>query len=68
MDDMAGAMTIHGNVLIKDKVVQAAPPSNKFAVIHWVSLFVNGGADISVYDTSTREDAAGLRKKKGGSR
>lgn len=31
MDDMAGAMTIHGNVMIKDKVLQSAPPSDKYA-------------------------------------
>jgi len=52
MDDMAGAMSIHGNVMIKDKVIQTAPPSNKFAVINWVSIFINGGADIAVYENA----------------
>ena len=31
MDDMAGAMTIHGNVFIKDKVDQTAPTSADYA-------------------------------------
>lgn len=52
MDDMAGAMTIHGNVMIKDKVLQSKPPSNKFSKIQWVSIFMNGGADVSVYENA----------------
>ena len=50
MDDMAGAMTIHGNIFIKDKFSQPTPPSSAFASIHWIAIFVNGGADISAYE------------------
>lgn len=52
MDDMAGAMTIHGNVFIKDKVSQPTPPSNAFAAIHWIAIFINGGADVSAYENT----------------
>lgn len=52
MDDMAGAMTIHGNIFLKDKVLQPKPPSNKFAKINWIAVFVNGGADVSIYENS----------------
>jgi len=50
LDDMAGGIKIHGNVFFKDKVLQPKPPSNAFATINWGAVFVNGGADISVYE------------------
>ena len=50
MDDMAGAMTVHGNVLIKDKVLQSKPSNSNFDPIQWVGIFFNGGADILVYE------------------
>uniref|UniRef100_A0A6S8YFR0 Right handed beta helix domain-containing protein n=1 Tax=Chaetoceros debilis TaxID=122233 RepID=A0A6S8YFR0_9STRA len=52
MDDMAGAMSIHGNVFIKDKVEQSAPPNNNYAAIEWLAILVNGGADVNVYENS----------------
>jgi len=50
MDDSAGAMTINGNVIIKDKVLQEKPPNKRFAPIQWLGILINGGADVTVYD------------------
>lgn len=52
MDDMAGAMTIHGNVLIKDKVLQSKPTNSNFDPIQWVGIFFNGGADVLIYENA----------------
>lgn len=52
MDDSAGAMIINGNVMIKDKILQTKPPSNKFAPIQWLGILINGGADITTYDNT----------------
>jgi len=52
MDDMAGGMIIHGNVMIKDKVIQSVPPNNNFAVINWLGILINGGADVTVYENA----------------
>ena len=51
-DDSAGAMTIHGNVMIKDKVQQVKPPNKKYAAITWLAILFNGGADVTVYDNT----------------
>ena len=52
MDDSAGAMTIHGNVIIKDKLLQSKPPSSRYALIHWLAILINGGADVIAYDNT----------------
>jgi len=52
MDDSAGAMTIHGNVMIKDKLLQTKPPSSKYAPIQWLAILINGGADVTAYDNA----------------
>ncbi|OEU10405.1 hypothetical protein FRACYDRAFT_247482 [Fragilariopsis cylindrus CCMP1102] len=51
-DDSAGAMFIHGNVMIKDKVQQVKPPNKKYAAITWLAILFNGGADVTVYDNT----------------
>ena len=38
MDDSTGAMTINGNIMIKDKVLQEKPISNNYAVIQWLGV------------------------------
>ena len=45
-------MSVHGNVFIKDKVEQSAPPNNNYAAIEWLAILVNGGADVNVYENS----------------
>ena len=68
IDDMAGAMTIHGNVFYKDKVLQPKPPSGAFAPVWWMAILVNGGADVNVYENAfvgpPDGDSPGIYKSK----
>lgn len=52
IDDMAGAMTINGNVFFKDDAQQPRPPSSSFSKVAWRAILVNGGADVTVYENA----------------
>ena len=50
LDDNAGAMSIYGNIMIKDKILQQKPPNKDFAKVKWLGILFNGGADTLVYE------------------
>jgi hypothetical protein len=33
-------------------VLQTKPTSSDYSPIHWVGIFINGGADVSVYENA----------------
>lgn len=48
IDNASGALRIHGNVFVKDKVDQ--PNSEDYPALNWMAICINGGADVEVYE------------------